>query len=53
VQHGAAAWERRLEERQHRGGERKEVTPFGWKRILLDQKMKKTHAVNSTTTNDR
>jgi hypothetical protein len=46
-------WRRRPEERRHRGGERKETAPVGQTQILLDQKMKKIHALDSATTNGR
>jgi hypothetical protein len=37
--------------RSHRGGEREETTTVGLTRILLGQKMKKIHAVNSVASN--
>jgi hypothetical protein len=51
--HGASAWRRRPEVRRHRGGERKETTSIGLMWILMDQKIKKIHTVNSTDTNGR
>jgi hypothetical protein len=42
---------RRPKERQHRGGKREETMPVGLARILLGQKMKKIHAVDSAATN--
>jgi hypothetical protein len=51
VQHGATVWQFQSEEREHVGGERKEAMLVGLMRILLGQKMKKIHAVDSTSTN--
>jgi hypothetical protein len=43
-------WQRRLNERRHRGGKRDETTPVVLMRILLGQKMKKIHAVDLIVT---
>jgi hypothetical protein len=40
-----------MEERQHWGGEREETTLVGLTQVLLDQKIKKIHAVDSVATN--
>jgi hypothetical protein len=53
VQHGVVAWQCRPEERQHRGGEREEMTLVGLTRILLGRKTKKTHGVDSIAINKR
>jgi hypothetical protein len=53
VWHDVTAWWYRPEERRHRGGEREETTPVGLTRILLERKMKKIHAVDSTIRNER
>jgi hypothetical protein len=45
--HGAAAWRHWPKEMQHQRREREETTPVGLMQILLDQKMKKIHAVDS------
>jgi hypothetical protein len=41
------------EEMRHRGGEREETTLAGLTGILLDQKMKKIHVIDSAGTNER
>jgi hypothetical protein len=46
-------WRRRPEERRHRAEEREETTPVVLTWILLGQKMKKNHVVNSTASNGR
>jgi hypothetical protein len=44
-------WRRWSEEKRHRGRKREEITPVDLARILLGQKIKKTHADNSAGTN--
>jgi hypothetical protein len=50
--HGPTMWWRRPEDRRHRGGESEETTPVGLTWILLDQKLKKIHAIDSVDTMD-
>jgi hypothetical protein len=45
------AWRRRSEERWHQGGEGEKMTLVGLAQILLDQKIKKTHMIDSAATN--
>jgi hypothetical protein len=45
-----AAWQHRLEERWHQGGEMEETMLVGLTQILLGRKMKKIHAVDSDAT---
>jgi hypothetical protein len=42
---------RRPEEKHRRGGEREEMTPIEFMRILLGQKIKKIHVIDSAATN--
>jgi hypothetical protein len=51
--HEVTVWQCRLKERWHQGVEREETTPVGMTRIILGQKMKKTHAVDSAATNEQ
>jgi hypothetical protein len=45
------AWLHRPGETRHQGGKREETTSVGMTRILIGQKIKKTHAVDSAATN--
>jgi hypothetical protein len=45
------AWRRRPEEWRHQRGEREEMTPVKLTQILLGQKIKKIHMVDSVATN--
>jgi hypothetical protein len=45
------AWWRGPEERQHQGGKREETMLVGVTQILLGQKIKKIHRVDSAGTN--
>jgi hypothetical protein len=45
--HDAASWWRQSEERRHRKGEREEMTSVELTWILLDQKIKKIHVIDS------
>jgi hypothetical protein len=51
TRHDTTAWWYRPEERRHRGEERDETTPIKLTWILLDQKIKKIHTINSAPTN--
>jgi hypothetical protein len=53
VQHGIAVWHRWSEERRHRGEKREEMMAVGLTQILLGQKIKKIHVIDSAATNGR
>jgi hypothetical protein len=51
--HNAVEWRCQPEERHHWGGEMEEMMLVGLTRILLGQKMKKIHTVDSASTDGR